>query len=162
MKLTPLIKGAITGAIMLVTTLCLYYSKVPVTSGWQYIVFVFYGAGIMWTLLAYHYSPAYNGRFGSIFGQGFRCFIIITLVMVVFTGIFSASHPEFAEEDAKYYKEYLVKEGNKLPAEIETEVAKARKSYTQRNISRATFGYLITGAIFTAAGTGLILLMRRK
>jgi hypothetical protein len=40
-------------------------------------------------------------------------------------------------------------------------VAQAKKNYTVGNVSRAVFSYLVTGAIFTAAGAGL-LLMRRK
>ena len=60
-----------------------------------------------------------------------------------------------------YYKEQLVKEGNKTPAEIEEMVAKAKKQYTTGIVSLAIFGYLITGAVITAAGSAL-LLMRRK
>jgi hypothetical protein len=160
-KLTPLAKGLITGVVMLITTLLLFYYQ-PRESGLQYIVFAMYAGGIAWTLLGYYRSPEYTGRFGAIFAKGFRCFIVITLIMVTFAGIFSAAHPEFAEQDSKLYREYLIEnEKNKTPAEIDSMVAQAKKNYTVGNVSRAVFSYLVTGAIFTAAGAGL-LLMRRK
>jgi hypothetical protein len=159
--ITPLVKGLITGSVMLAATLLLFYTRQPVDSPLQYIVFVLYAGGVAWTLLAYYRSPEYTGKFGDIFGRGFRCFIIITLIMVTFAGIFSYMHPEFAEEDAKLYREYLIKDGNKTPAEIGSMVKDEKENYAVKNMWRVTFGALIPGAIFTAAGAGL-LLMRRK
>ncbi len=69
-------------------------------------------------------------------------------------------HPEFAEEAATYYKEDLIKEGNKTPEDIDKLVAKAKKQYTTGVIYFTIFGYLIIGAVVTAAGSAL--LMRRK
>lgn len=160
-KITPLIKGAITGLLMLAVTLGLYYSKTPANAAINYVVYALYAGGIGWALWDYATSASYTGKFGDIFSQGFRCFIIVTLIMVTFTGIFSSMHPEIAEEAATYYRADLVKEGNKTPVEIEEMVTRAKKQFTTGNISMAIFGYLITGALFTAAGTGL-LIMRRK
>jgi MFS family permease len=160
-KITPLVKGFITGIIMLATTLLLIYTKQPADSGLQYIVYVLYAGGIAWTLIDYSRSDTYTGKFGDIFGQGFRCFIIITLIMVIFTAVFSLTHPEIAEEAAKNYKAELIREKNKTPAEIETMVESAKKQFTTSSIWLAVFGTLIMGSIFTAAG-GALLLMRRK
>jgi hypothetical protein len=160
-KTTPLVKGLITGAVMLITTMLLFYYARD-NAGFRYLVFAMYAGGIAWTLLEYYRSPEYTGRFGDIFGKGFRCFIVVTVIMVTFAGIFSAAHPEFAEQDAELYREELIKhEKSKTPAEIDSIVALFKKNYTVSNIRSATFGYLVTGAIFTAAGAGL-LLMRRK
>jgi len=160
-KITPLIKGLITGVLMVLTSLLLIYTKQPGDSGLSYIGFALYAGGIAWTLLAYYHSAAYTPKFGAIFGQGFRCFIIITLVTVIFTGIYSSTHPEIAEEAARHYKEDLIKEGNKTPAEIQTMVDNAKKQFVTGNISLAIFGSLIMGTIFTAAGAGLLLIRRK-
>lgn len=160
-KITPLIKGLITGILMMSTSLLLIYTKQPANSGLDNIMYVLYAAGIAWTLLAYSRSQTYVPKFGTIFGQGFRCFIIITLIMVIFTGVYSYMHPEIAEEAAKHYKADLIKDGNKTPAEIETIVANAKKQFVTGNISLAIFGTLIMGTIFTAAGAGLLLLRRK-
>jgi hypothetical protein len=86
---------------------------------------------------------------------------MIVLIVVAYTAIYYSSHPEIAEEAAKYYREDLVKEGNKTPAEIDTMVSTARSQYLTSMISRTIFGTLITGAFFTALGAGLLLMRRR-
>ncbi|MBL7739473.1 MAG: DUF4199 domain-containing protein [Chitinophagaceae bacterium] len=160
-KITPLLKGIITGIAMLVVTLVLFYTKQKPDSGLQYIIFAIYAGGIAWTLLVYFRSPEYTGRFGDIFSQGFKCFIIVTLVIVAFTGIFSAMHPEFADEDAKLYREYLVQQKNNTPQQIDEMVKDERDNYATKNMWRAAFGTLIPGAIFTAAGAGLLVLRKK-
>jgi hypothetical protein len=160
-KITPLIKGLITGALMLTISLILYYTNQPADSSLQYLAYIFYAGGITWTLLDHARSPAYTGKFGNLFGQGFRCFIVVTLVMVIFTAVFTKMHPEFAEESASYYRAELVKRGDRLPAQIDEEVKTYKEQFVTSLVSISIFGYLIMGAIFTAAGAGL-LIMRRK
>lgn len=160
-KISPLIKGVITGIAMLAVTLYLYYSKQEGSSPLQYLIYIFYAGGITWTLIDFSRSTAYTGKFGELFGQGFRCFIIVTLIMALFYFIFSSMHPEMAKESGIYLREELVKQKDKLPAEIDKEVETHIKQFTLRLVSVSVFGYLIMGAIFTAAGAGL-LLMRRK
>ena len=159
-KITPLVKGIITGSVMVIVTLLLYYSKLPPGSGLHYMIYVLFAAGIIWTLISYSRTVSFTGRFADLFGQGFRCFIIVVLTIVAFTAIFSMMHPEFAEESAQYYREDLIKEGNKTPDQIDKLVADAKKQYTTSIIYLTVFGYLITGAIITAAGSAF--LMRRK
>jgi hypothetical protein len=160
LKLTPLVKGIITGVVMVLTTLTLYYSKLPQGSPVHYAVYLVYAAGITWTLLAYKRSAAFTGKFGDLFGQGFRCFIVSILLMVGFTYVFSKMHPEFAEEAAQYYREELVKDKNKTPDEIDKLVTEAKKQYTTGIVYFTIFGYLIIGTVITAAGSAL--LMRRN
>ena len=159
-KMTPLIKGVITGVLMVILTLLLFYSKQPANTPLQFLAYPIYAGGIMWTLISYSRSPDFTGRFPGLFGRGFRCFIMVTLIMVVFTGVFSVMHPEFSEEAATYYRESLLKDHNKTPAEIEELVSGVKKQYTTGVVSITIFRYLIIGALFTAAGSGI--LMKRK
>jgi hypothetical protein len=160
MKITPLIKGAITGLLMAVVSFVMVTNKTPSDYG-VYLIYAIYIGGIAWTLYDHYRSPGYTGKFGAIFGEGFRCFIIVTLVMVVYTFIFLNMHPEIAEESAKLYKADLIQQKNKTPAEVEDMYAKAKDGFTTSNIYLTIFSTLITGAFFTAAGAGL-LIMRRK
>lgn len=159
-KLTPLVKGIITGAAMVIAALILYYSKIPADSILHYSVRALFAVGIIWTLISYSRSAAFTGSFAQLFGQGFRCFIVATLIMVAFTAIFSMMHPEFAEEAAQYYREDLVKEKGRSPAQIDELVAKVKKRYTTGVVYLTVFGYLMTGIIVTGAGSAL--LMRRN
>jgi hypothetical protein len=161
MKMTSSIKGLITATIMIAIALVTYYSGLPANSPFQYMIYAVYAIGIIWTLIAYKNSTDFTDTFGAKFNQGFRCFIIVTLLMVAFTAIFSKIHPEFAEESAKFYKEEMILNAkDKTPAAIDEDVARYKKGYTLALVYGSIFGYLIIGAVVTALAS--ILLTRRK
>jgi uncharacterized membrane protein YraQ (UPF0718 family) len=159
-RLTPILKGVITGLLMIGIVLGFYYSDQPSDSPLQYLIYAVYGLGIIWTAIAFRQSAAFTGKFTDLFSQGFRCFIIVTLMMVIFTIVFGKMHPEFAEESAQAYKEQLIKDKNKLPADIDEETARYKRSYNTILIYGSIFGYLIIGAGVTAVVSGV--LTRRK
>jgi hypothetical protein len=163
MKISPAIKGLITGALMVSVILLIYYQGKNADTRLQYIVYALYAVGIVWTLMSFRNTSAYIGTFGNLFSQGFRCFIVVTLIMALFYGIFNYSHPEFAEESAKVYREQLelsVAKNDMLPTQVDPEVATYKKQYTLKLVSGAIFGYLIIGVVVTAAISAF--LMRRK
>lgn len=161
-KFTPLAKGLFTAIAMILFSLCIYYFKLGRYRGIENFMYVLYAAGIIWTLIEHSKMAQFTGKFQELFSQGFRCFIIVTLIMIIFTALFSMTHPEMAEERAVIYKEYLIKEKKRQPAEIEKDVAAYKKHYTTQLVSTSIFGYLIIGAIFTLAGAGFIMLRRNN
>jgi hypothetical protein len=161
-RITPTIKGAMTGIVMTALVLIFILYKLPPNSGFQFIVFAVYGLGIIWTLVSYSKSVGYTGKFVDLFGKGFQCFIIVTLILTTFTGIFSAMHPELAEEQSKSYREYLVSKKDKTPREVDDMVAEGKKHYTTGLIYSSVIRYLFVGAAFTAAAAGAILILRRR
>jgi hypothetical protein len=161
MKITAFIKGVISAIIMIAIALITYYSGLPANAPFQYMIYAVYAIGIIWTLIAYRNSTHFTDKFGAKFNQGFRCFIIVTLLMVTFTGIFSKIHPEFAEESAKLYKKEMVLNAkDKTPAAIEEDVARYKKGYTLALVYGSIFGYLIIGAFVTTLGS--LIITRRK
>jgi Protein of unknown function (DUF4199) len=159
MRISPAIKGLITAALMIAVFLGVYYTRKNADPRLQYLVYILYALGIAWTILAYRRSSSFTGKFGDIFSQGFKCFIVVTLIVVAFYWIFNYQHPEFRAEAAVAYKEQLVKE-KKLPPDIESEVTTYKKQYTLRLVSGAIIGYLIIGAGVTAVLSAF--LTRRK
>lgn len=161
LKTTPLIKGLITGSAMLITTLIMGIMKIPASSGVQYLLYLFYGAGIGWTIYDHTKSPAFTGKFADMFSAGFRCFIVVTLLMVVFTGVYSMVYPAFGDDMAQLYRESLTGNKEVLPNTIDDEVKKYRDSFTTRLVSMAIFQFLVLGAVFTAAWSALILIRKK-
>lgn len=143
--------------------LLLYFTNQPDSSPLQFGHYCLYAGGITWTLISFSRSPGYVHKFGALFNQGFRCFVVVTLVMVIFTGVYFKMHPEFATQSAASYREYLVKEDkNKTPAEVDAAVAEHKDRFNTVYVSASVMGYLITGAIFTVAGAALLLMRRRN
>jgi hypothetical protein len=153
-------KGLITGLVMIGISLSIFYSGEPFDSPLQYLIYVVYAGGIVWTIYEFSRSEENTNKFGAFFLQGFKCFVVITLLMVAFTFVFNKMHPEFKEGMVKAYNEEMVKKGNSTPAEISKNIESAKDYYLTMLISGAIFGYLIIGAVFTAA-TSLMFIKRK-
>ena len=143
-------KGLVTGLLMIAVSLSLYYSGVPAESQWQFSIYAIYIAGVTWSIDSFCSRGEKNDGFGNLFLQGFRCFIVVTLLMVIFTWVFNKMHPEFANQMADAMRTDLQKGGNKTPAEIDTEITKMKNYYLPMLVSTAVFGYLLLGAIISA------------
>ena len=153
-------KGLITGLVMIGISLGIFYSGQPFDSPLQYLIYIVYAGGIVWTIYEFSRSEENTNKFGALFLQGFKCFVVITLLMVVFTFVFNKLHPEFKEGMVKAYTEELVKKGNSTPAEISKNIESAKDYYLTMLISGAIFGYLMIGAVITAA-TSLMFIKRK-
>lgn len=136
---------------MIVLSVLLFYFIPAHDSPINYLIYAIYTLGIVWTVYAFSKSESNTKKFSAFFLQAFKCFVIVTLLMVLFTFIFNKLHPEFRTEAAKNYKQELINLGNSTPAEIETSVAKMQDFYLTMVISRAIFGYLFFGAAVSAA-----------
>lgn len=156
-KLTPLVKGIITGSIMVALSVWLTYTDAP--AGLGLLLYGIYAGGIFWAVWDYYRSAEYSGRFADLFGQGFRCFIIVVLMMVAFTFIYHRMHPELAQGYVVEKRKELEKDKDKTPAQRDEMAATFEKQVTTSIISTTIFGYLIIGAVFTLAAAGLLLLV---
>ena len=153
-------KGLITGLVMIGISLGIFYSGQPFDSPLQYLIYVVYAGGIVWTIREFSKSEENTNKFTPFFLQGFKCFIVITLLMVIFTIVFNKLHPEFKEGMVNAYRDEMIKKGNSTPAEILKNIESAKDYYLTMLISGAIFVYLATGAVFTAATS--LLFMKRK
>lgn len=160
LKLSPALKGLITAVLMIGVALLLDSRKEAAGSRLQYLILILYAAGIIWSLVSFGIIEKTSRKFSSFFNQGFKCFIVVTLVMIAFTAVFIKMHPEYAVQEALLTKEYYIKQGDKTPTEIADLVDRAKKQYAITVISVSIFRYLIFGAIVTAGTAAL--LTRRK
>ncbi len=166
-KITPAIKGFITGLLMVAVGLTLNFSKVEPTSPLQYISYFIYGLGIVWTVQAFAKQTGGTAKFGEMFNQGFRCFVVVTLIMALYTFIFYkilyAQQPELLEKSAIEYKNHLLKtEKSKTPVEIDEIVANSKKYSLIFTVSVQIFFNLLIGAIVTAATAGALSLSKKN
>jgi hypothetical protein len=155
-RLSPAIKGLITALVMIGVTLYINKLKDSFGAEIEYVVYAFYAAGILWTLYSHIKKSSAAPGFAELFGQGFRSFIVITLVMVAFTIVYLKAHPEIAEHESVLTKEYYLKQGDRTLPEIEELAGKAKKQYNVTFVSISIFRYLLIGAVLSAAGSALL------
>lgn len=146
-------KGLITGILMIGLTLLFFYGlKYPFNGKEQYLMYGIYAAGILWSLMV----PRQDKTFKEHFSTGFRTFIVVTLLMVLFTFIFFSFDTSYRESGIAENNKLLLAEGHHTPAEIESNAGQLRKIFMPVMLGTTTFKYLILGALITAAGSGFI------
>lgn len=160
-KITATQKGLITGAAMIASSFIIYSAKGSFDNKLQYITYCLYVLGIIWAMIDFSKKAAADAKFGAYFSEGFKCFIVVTLLMVLFTAVFLMMHPGMKEQMAVIYRADLVKQGNSTPKEIDEKVGMAKKSFMPVLVMGAIFGYLVIGAMVTAV-TGAVLMQKKK
>src|SRR5438128_1585034 len=144
MKLAPAtIKGLITGFVMIALSLLFFYGlKMPANGREQFAVLSAYVIGIAWSLISYKRSTDAQRTFKEYFSVGFKTFIVVTLLMVVFTFIFYKCNLQIREDGIAENNKLLLQEGDHTPAEIEKNADKLRSIFIPLMMGIATFKYL--------------------
>lgn len=160
-NISATIKGLITGLLMVAVSIGIYLFKGDFDNSLQYITYAVYVAGIIWTLWDYKKRESPGITFKNYFTEGFKCFVTVTFLMVLFTFIFSKIDPTMKELMAVNYRADLMSKGNYTPAEIDSMVQKAKDYFNIMLTSMAIFGYLVIGAMVTVI-TSLFLIKQTK
>lgn len=162
-QLTSTIKGVITG-IVLVLFLIFYYYKFSsgTSSPIMYIEPLLFGLGIVWAIFGYNQSAGETQKFNKLFQQGFKCFVVATLMVTLYYIVFYKMHPELIEQNAVATKEYMLKnDKSKTPQEIDQLIASGKKNFITVIASMTMFQHLIIGAIVSAATAGILSLQKK-
>ena len=149
-------KGLITGTIMIIISICIYLVKKGFDNPLQYITYTTYVAGILWTMFIFKKESGNTATFKQYFAEGFKCFIVVTLMMVLFTLIFILLHPELKEQMATLMRAELVTMKDITPLDIENRIAAAKKFFLPGYIMGAILGYLFIGALITLVAAGFL------
>ncbi|MEP7165583.1 MAG: DUF4199 domain-containing protein [Ferruginibacter sp.] len=155
-KLSATYKGLITGTVMVLISIGIFYFKGNFENNLQYITYFVYIAGIVWSLIDFKRSDAESKTFKKYFSEGFRCFVVVTFMMVAFTWIFLKLNPALINEMSRHTREELVKSGNKTGQEVDTLVSSAKQYYITVLTSMAIFGYLFIGALVTLIASAFL------
>ncbi len=150
-------KGLITGLLMIAITLLFFYVlKKPFNGKEQYAIYIIYIAGIIWSLLEFKKKATETTKFKDYFSIGFKTFIVVTLLMVLFTYVFYTFNTQIRDAGIAENNKLLLVEGNHTPAEINNNAEQLKKIFMPMMMGINTFKYLIIGVLITVAGAGFL------
>lgn len=161
MRISNPVKALITGAVMVITSLLIYMYKGSFDTTLAFIPYAMYVAGISWVLLEHHRGDEPK-NFLTYFMKGFRFFLVVALVMVVFTYVFLKFNSEVQAQAVQEYADMIKHDADLTPAEMENSVKQLDKYFVTMMISRAIMGYLLIGGFVTAVMSGVLILNRRN
>lgn len=134
----------------------LNYISNPTTT--QLSVYAFYSLST-WYLLFFNRKE--SQAFKDFFQIGFRHFILVTLLMALFSYLFIQLHPNLVEDSAIQLRKTLQNTNNRTPTEIERDVKLFIEGYPSAMVSRTIFGYLVVGSLVTAISSFLLTLQKK-
>ncbi len=156
-NLKPQHIGLITAASMIIASLLSFYVlQLPIESNFQLLVYFIFTAGIIWSLMNQYNKVVEKRLFKDFFSAGFRTFVIVALLMAVFTFVFFSINTSFRDIKIAENSRLIIAEGNHLPNEIEENAKQLKKLFMPIMVSSAMFRYLIIGAMVTAIGAGFL------
>lgn len=147
---------------MILVSIGIFSIKNNFENNLQYITYAIYVAGILWTLISFKKASGDNAVFKQYFSEGFKCFIVVTLLMVMFTLVFLLLHPEMKEQMAVLMKTEMAKQKDITPLDMENRITTAKKAFIPSLLIGAVFGYLAIGALISVVAGGFIVLQKKN
>ena len=147
--------GLITaGAMIAVSLLAFYAMHLPVENKFQYLVYMIFTGGIVWSLYNHAANNVTKNDFKHFFTAGFKTFITVALIMAVYTFVFFSFNTGFRDSRIAENAKMLLAEGNHLPNEIAENSKQLKSLFMPIMISSAVFRHLILGALISLIGAG--------
>lgn len=149
--------GLITGIVMILASLVLFYGfHLPENGKNQYVIFALYAAGILFSLIKFKQNDVGDKTFKDYFSEGFKVFVVVTLLMAVFTFIFYKMNPQILENSLVEINKFNAKDTSKTPAEVTANAEKLRGIFIPMMIATTTIKNLFLGALITVIAAGFL------
>jgi glycerol uptake facilitator-like aquaporin len=148
--------GLITGGLMVLASLLMFYQfHYPDTGTVKYVCFSIYTVGIIVSLLNF---KNINGEkeFKDYFSEGFKTFVVVTLIMAIFTFVFYKMNPQIFEKTIEEINKINSLDPNKTPQEVIENGNKIRNIRLPMTVAINTIMYMIMGALVSLIGAGFL------
>ena len=152
---TSTTKGIVLALILIIIALATYFLNMNQNSALQYISYVVFIAGIIWSVVSYGKQVEYNSTFGNYFAHGFKTAATVTAIMIIYVIIFVTLFPDMKEKAMDAARKSMEAKGNLTKEQITQALGFTQKFFTVFLIAGTLVGYLIFGAIASLIGAGI-------
>lgn len=148
--------GIATGLLMTAVWLLFYCSlKLPLTGSLNFILIAIFILGTVASIIAFSRTNSVKS-FKNYFQEGFKTFAAATFLIALFMFIFHRMNPGILEEKVAQNIELLKAQGAHTEAEIRQNAEQLRSIFMPMMLSTTIFTYLLTGALTSLLGAGLL------
>jgi len=148
-------KGIVIGLILIIFALATYLLDLKVNGPVQWIGYVIFIGGIIWSVMSYGKQINYNGTFGNYFAHGFKVAALVTALMIIYIIIFVLLFPEFKEKAIDEAKRSMQQKNNLNDEQINAGLEMTRKFFMVFLVGGTLLGYLFFGAIAALIGAAV-------
>ncbi len=156
-KISAKLIGLIVGGLMVLVSLLMFYQfHYPDTGTVKYICFTIYSVGIIISLIIFKNNNKEEKTFKEYFSEGFKVFIVVCLIMAIFTWIFYKMNPQIFDNMINEINKINALDPNKTPQEVIDNGEKIRNIRMPMTVAINTIIYMVIGALITLIGAGFL------
>lgn len=152
---TSTTKGIVISLILVVIALITYFLNLETTSALQYISYIVFIAGIIWSVNMYGKQIDHVSTFGNYFAHGFKVAAVVTAIMILYVVIFVNLFPDMKQKGIDAARKSMEAKGQLSPDQISQALEFTRKFFLVFIIGGTLIGYLVFGAIAALIGAGI-------
>ncbi len=142
---------------MVAASLILFYVfHFPENGKNQYFIYGVYGLGILIALFQLKKHDAGNKTFKDYFSEGFKVFVVVTLISAVFTFIFYKMNPQIMNNGAAQISAINAQDTNRTPIEVATNEKNFKDVFNTMMVATNIFKNLILGVLITIVAAGFL------
>lgn len=152
---TSTTKGIVIALILIIIALATYFLNMNTNTSLQYISYLIFIGGIIWSVNMYGKQIDHNSTFGNYFAHGFKVAAVVTVIMIIYIIIFLYLFPDIKEKAVEAARKSMESKGQMTEEQITTGLGITRKFFMAFAIGGTLLGYLIFGAIAALIGAGI-------
>ncbi len=148
--------GLITGGLMVLISLIMFYQfHFPDTGTVKYVCYTIYTISIIISLINFKRANT-DKEFKDYFSEGFKTFVVVSLIMALFTWIFYKMNPQIFDNIINDINKINALDPNKTPQEVIENGEKIRNIRIPMTVAINTIIYMVLGALVTAISAGFL------
>lgn len=151
---TPLTKGIVIALIIMILGLVSYFLGLGDNKPMQYVGYVILIVGIIWSVNSYGKQIDYNSTLGNYFGHGFKITALVTIFVIILTGLFLYIFPDMKEKALEAARKSMV-EKNLTQEQIAQGMDFTKRFFMVFVLAWILVSYLFCGAIASLIGAGV-------
>ncbi|MEO8763112.1 MAG: DUF4199 family protein [Ginsengibacter sp.] len=148
-------KGLVIGLLLIILALAVYFANIQVNGPSQWIGYVVFIGGVIWSIYSYAKQVDYNATFGNYFAHGFKVSATVTAIMIIYIVIFITLFPDFKEKALEQARAGMHEKNNMTEEQMTQAMEWTRKFFMVFLIGGTLVGYLILGALAALAGAAI-------
>lgn len=152
---TSTTKGIVISLILIIIALVTYFLNMNTNSALQYVSYLIFIGGIIWSVNMYGKQIDHNSTFGNYFAHGFKVAALVTAIMIIYVVIFLYLFPDVKEKAMEMTRTKMESKGQMTQDQINTALGFTQKFFMVFVIGGTLVGYLIFGAIASLIGAGI-------
>jgi cbb3-type cytochrome oxidase subunit 3 len=148
-------KGILIALVLIILALATYFLDLKPNGPFQWVSYVIFLGGIIWSVMSYGKQVNYNATFGNYFAHGFKVAALVTALMIIYLIIIAFVFPDFKEKAIEQAKRSMQEKDNLSEEQINAGLEMTRKFFMVFLVGGTLLGYLFFGAIAALIGAAV-------